>query len=210
MKKTRKPKIVFIDWSGTLSKSKFWGHLEASDNESFKKIEDNLFKKNIDLIKPWMKGEMTSEDVIKRISNETGLNYQKVFEEFVKGCELMEFVDSRVPGLIKKLRKNGIKVYVASNNMDSFDRWTVPAMELTKLFDGIINSFSIKALKHDFTDNGISLFFDETLTKEGAKARETILIDDSEDKENKLTSYGIGYHWISDQKTLVDELTGLL
>lgn len=210
MRKTRKPKIVFIDWSGTLSKSKFWGHLETSNKELFRKIEDNLFKKNIDLIKPWMRGELTSEDVAKKISVETGLDYKQVYDEFIKGCELMEFVDTRVPELVKKLKKMGTKVYIASNNMDSFDRWTVPAMKLEELFDGIINSFPVKALKHDFTDEGISLFFDKILTKEGVKAQETILIDDSEDKENKLTNYGINYHRISDQRTLIDELTSLL
>lgn len=210
MKKTTKPKIVFIDWSGTLSKSKFWGHLEASNNDLFKKIEDSLFKNNIDLIKPWMKGEMTSEDVVKRISDETGLDYKVIFEEFANGCKLMEFVDPKVPELVKKIQKRGIKVYIASNNMDSFNRWTIPAMKLEMLFDGIINSFPIKALKHDFTESGISMFFDQTLTKEGVTAKETILIDDSEDKENKLSNYGINYHRITDQRTLVDELTSLL
>lgn len=207
--KTKRPKIVFIDWSGTLSKSKFWGHLEASDNDLFTKIEGNLFKKNIDLIKPWMKGEFTSEDVVKRISNETGLDYQKVFDEFIKGCELMEFVDTKVPNLITKLKMKGMKVYIASNNMDSFDRWTIPAMKLEELFDGIINSFPIKALKHDFADDGTSLFFDEVLKKEGVKPQETVLIDDSEDKEGKLSSFGIGYKRISDQITLIDALTEL-
>lgn len=157
-----------------------------------------------------MKGELTSENVIKKISDETGLNYKKVFDEFVRGCELMEFVDPKVPSLVKKLQKKGVKVYIASNNMDSFDRWTIPAMKLDKLFDGIINSFPIKALKHDFTDDGISLFFREVLKKEAVKPAETVLIDDSEDKEGKLSSFGIGYVRISDQKTLIDTLTELV
>lgn len=210
MMKTKKPKIVFIDWSGTLSKSKFWGHLEASDPELFKMIEDNLFKKNIDLIKPWMKGTLTSEDVVKKISQETGLDYNKVFEEFVKGCELMDFVDPKVPSLIEKLQKKGIKVYIASNNMDSFDRWTIPAMKLDRIFNGIINSFPIKVLKHDFADDGTSLFFDKVLKKEGVKPQETTLIDDSEDKEGKLGSFGINYRRISDQRILVTELSELV
>jgi len=157
-----------------------------------------------------MKGELTSEDIVKKIANETNLEYKNVFDEFIKGCTLMEFVDDKVPNLIKKLKTKGIKIYIASNNMDSFDRWTIPAMKLENIFDGIINSFPIKALKHDFDEKGTSLFFDSVLKKEGMRPEETILIDDSEDKENRLTNFGMDYRRISDQKTLVDELSGLL
>lgn len=210
MRKTKRPRIIFIDWSGTLSKSKFWGHLESTEPDLFTKFEDNLFKKNIDLIKPWMKGELTSEDIVRKISNETGIEYEKVLNEFIKGCELMEYVDSKVPELIKKLKKKGYKVYIASNNMDSFDRWTIKAMKLDELFDGIINSFPVKVLKHDFNEDGTSLFFDTVLAKENVKPNETVLIDDSEDKENKLTNYGIDYRRISAERSLLDELNTLL
>lgn len=204
------PKIVFLDWSGTLSKSKFWGHLEVSDSDLFIKLENNLFKKNIDLLKPWMRGETTSEDIIRQISDETHLKYKNIFEEFIKGCKQMRFVDSKIPFLVKQLQKKGTKVYVATDNMDSFDRWTVPAMKLDELFDGIINSFPIKALKHDFNEGGKSLFFDSILFKEGVNPDETVLIDDSEDKENKLTNYGINYRRISEKRTLLYELDDLI
>lgn len=213
MTKTKKSKIVFIDWSGTLSKSKFWGHLEKSskeDQELFKLVEDNLFKTNIGLIKPWMKAELTSEDVNKKIAEEIKIDFDKVHKEFIKGCELMEFVTPKIPSLIKKLRKSGTKVYIASNNMDSFDRWTIPAMKLEELFDGIINSFAIKALKHDFDESGKSLFFDEILNIEGVKPHETVLIDDSEDKGSLLTNYGINYIRINDEDTLEMNLLKLL
>lgn len=153
---------------------------------------------------------MTSEDIIRQIADELDTNFDTIFKEFVKGCGLMEFVDPKVPSLIKQLKKKGIKVYIASNNMDSFDRWTIPAMKLDSLFDGIINSFTIKALKHDFDDKGKSLFFEFALKREGVVPDETILIDDSEDKENRLTDYGINYRKISDSNTLVDELNLIL
>lgn len=157
-----------------------------------------------------MKAEITSEDISKQIADELKTDFETVFKEFVKGCELMEFVDPKVPDLIKRLRKKGIKVYIASNNMDSFDRWTIPAMKLNSLFDGIINSFAIKALKHDFDNDGRSLFFGSVLKSEGVSPHETILIDDSEDKENLLGNYGINYRRISPENTLVNELSLIL
>lgn len=200
-----RPKIIFIDWFGTLSTSKFWGHLEnASD------IENNLFKINRHLLKPWMRGEIDSEGVISRIAKETDLKFETIFNEFVVSCKLMQFIDPRIPILIKLLKKKEIKVYIATDNMDSFDRWTIPAMKLNSLFDGIINSFTIKALKHDFGNDGKSLFFDSTLKREGVVPAETILIDDSEDKENHLTDYGINYRRISDENTFLNELNNII
>lgn len=157
-----------------------------------------------------MKAELTSEDVNKKIAEEIKVDFDKVHKEFIKGCEQMEFVTSKIPSLIKKLRKSGTKVYIASNNMDSFDRWTIPAMKLEELFDGIINSFAIKALKHDFDESGKSLFFDDILSLEGVKAHETVLIDDSEDKGSLLTNYGINYIRINDEDTLEKNLLKLL
>lgn len=209
MKKIKKPKIVFIDWSGTLSRSKFWGHLEKTNTNLFTRIENNLFKKNIGLIKPWMKADTSSEDVVKQISEEIQIDYDLVLKEFIVGCEHMEFVSPKVPRLIKRIQSNRIKVYIASNNMDSFDRWTAPYMNLHGLFDGIVNSFGLKALKHDF-DNDRSMFFDSVLRREGVLPKETILIDDSEDKEDLLSTYGIDYRRISETNTLIDELRAIL
>lgn len=207
--KLKKPKVVFIDWSGTLSKSKFWGHLEKTNTSLFTRLENNLFKENISLIKPWMIADRTSEDIVRQISSEINEDYDFIFKEFILGCEQMEFVSPRVPTLIKNIQKDGIKVYIASNNMDSFDRWTTPSMKLHSLFDGIINSFSLKALKHDF-DNNRSMFFDSVLKREGVLPNETVLIDDSEDKADLLSNYGINYRRISKTNTLVDELMTIL
>lgn len=157
-----------------------------------------------------MKAKLTSEDVNKKIADEIKVDFDKVHKEFIKGCKLMEFVTPKIPSLIKKLRKLGTKVYIASNNMDSFDRWTIPAMKLEELFDGIINSFTIKALKHDFDESGKSLFFDGILNIEDVKPHETILIDDSEDKGGLLTNYGINYVRINDEDTLEMNLIKIL
>lgn len=49
-------KVVFLDWNGTLSKSKFWGHLQSSNKKEdrilFNKIDDALFGQLRELLKP--------------------------------------------------------------------------------------------------------------------------------------------------------------
>lgn len=211
---SNQPRIVFIDWNGTLSKSKFWGHLEKSTNAEdaklFNRLEESLFKTNILLLKPWMRAELTSEDVNKKLADKTGLDFDKVHNEFIKGCELMELASPHVSELINKIRRSGTKVYIATDNMDSFNRWTIPAMKLEAMFDGIVNSFAVKALKRDFDDSGKSLFFEDTLKVECVEPHETVLIDDSEDKGNLLSNYGIKYIRISDEYTLEMALQKLL
>lgn len=188
--------VVFIDWNGTLSTSKFWGHLEKSgpnEKKLFEKIEKTLFGKLRHLLKPWMRGELRSEEVINQMCRKSNLDYKKVMDEFIKGCEQMEFVTDNCIKKIGQIRDKGTKVVIATDNMDSFIRWTVPKMKLDSIFDKILDSSSIKALKNDFSSSGQSLFFDKYFQKNKLLRGDCLLIDDSEDKENKIQTYGIDY-----------------
>lgn len=208
-----KPKIIFIDWNGTLSNSKFWGHLESSSKEDLKKfikIEKSLFGNYLGLIKPWMKGESTSENIIDLVSKDTNIDKNYIKEHFVQSCKEMVFVSDTIPKLINKIRQNSIKVYIATNNMDSFDRWTVPAMRLNDIFDGIINSYDLKAVKDDLSSSGKSLFFDYVFKTEKIKPSEAVMIDDSEDKRNIISSLGIKYIRINQNFTIENALIDIL
>src|SRR3990172_11168049 len=144
-------KTIFLDWDGTISSSKFWWHLEKSKKREerivFQKIEESLFGKFIDLLRPWMIGKFKSEDVIKKISQDTKLNFKYVFDEFVQSCLTMEFTLKDLPALVSELRKKGSKVIIATDNMDSFSRWTYPGLRLSEYFDGFLNSYEIGAMK---------------------------------------------------------------
>ena len=156
--KTKKQKVIFIDWQGTLSPTNFWGHLEKSekqaDRDLFRLWADTVFINHKDQIVPWMKGRYTSEDILSMAAEETQTNFDTLLKEFIIGCEKMEYSSPGIPDLVKNLRNKQIIVCIATNNMDSFTRWTVPAMELDSLFDEILNSFYLKALKHDLDKNG--------------------------------------------------------
>lgn len=209
----KKYKVVFIDWNGTLSSSKFWGHLEksnTSDKKLFEKINKTLFSELRHLIKPWMKGEINSECVVKDVSEKSGIEYKVVFDEFVRGCEQMEYVTESCLNKIQRIKDKGIKVVIATDNMDSFLRWTVPAMRLDLIFDEILDSFTLKALKNDFDNNGESLFFSKYFKENGLLKGDCLLIDDSEDKENKIQNYGIDYLRITGGVGIVPALNSIL
>jgi len=205
-----KYKVVFLDWNGTLSKSKFWGHLQDNDTSTFKQTEDTLFGKLRDILKPWMRGEYSSEDICKKVAEETGMKYEKIFSEFVKGCELMELSDPEIPELLHLIKKTGVKIVIATDNMDSFDRWTYPSIQKKYALpiDEILDSSKSRVMKKDMRD-GISLFFSDYLKKNNLSYDQCILIDDSPDENDVLSRTGLNYRQIHSTEDLIEILKSL-
>lgn len=207
-------KAVFIDWNGTLSPTNFWSHLEKSEKQSdrdlFKLWADTMFVNHKDKIVPWMKGEYTSEDLLSLVSKETNTDFETLLKEFIIGCERMEYSSPNIPNLIKNLRDKSVVVAVATNNMDSFTRWTVPYMKLNTLFDEILNSFYLKAMKHDLDQSGQPLFFKDFFNKYNIKPTNCIFIDDGEDKMSVISNLGIDYRRVNASNTLEQELQNIL
>ena len=208
-----KYKVVFIDWNGTISGSKFWGHLENPNNPNhylFSRIENVLFGELRPFLKSWMRGQMTSEDILKLLSKKSNLPYNTILEEFIESCKTMTFTTTKLASLIRQLQNYKIKVVVATDNMDSFPRWTVPSLELSKIFDDILDSYTLKAMKGDFDSKNKSLFFADYLEKHDLEPGECILIDDSEDKDLKISKIGIEYRKIEPMIGLETELESIL
>lgn len=195
-------KVVFTDWSGTLSTSKFWGHLEQPThplNHLFTPLTDSMFGPAAPLRylhDPWMRGEFGTEDVMELVSQETGIKTDIALREFIFGCQSMQFVSPEVPELIKLLRARGIQTLIATDNMDCFNRWTIPAMGLNQTFDGILNSTNLKAMKKDEDPNGQSLFFRQALENLNLVPGESMLIDDSPHNKTVAEKAGIVYRQI--------------
>mgnify|MGYP000931503602 CR=1 FL=1 len=203
-------KVIFLDWNGTLSNSFFWEHMRNSQNQAVKGLYERwdhaLFTKSKDYIQNWMRGRNTTESVLKDIAKETATEYENILAEFVKGCQSMAFVSPKVPEIIKNLRHKGFYIVIATNNMDCFDRWTVPSMRLDKVFDEILNSYYLKGLKHDENDIGESLFFKEFFAHRDVLPRDCVFIDDSIDKNGYISSLGMKYLQIQNTNHFLDIL----
>ena len=175
-------KVVFLDWFKTLSDSLFWEKWANNSKYSkdLLKIQAYMFSNGNTIVKDWMRGQLDAETAVRKISRNTLVPYQTIMDELIASAEAMNFKDTHVVDNIKILRESGLKVVIATDNMDTFIRWTVPAMGLEPMFDGIIDSYSKKALKTDFS-GGDNLFFKEYLEKTNLKPGESILIDDSKE-----------------------------
>jgi FMN phosphatase YigB (HAD superfamily) len=148
-----------------------------------------------------MRGKYTAEVFSKKIAKDTKLETEYVLGELIKSTEDMKFDSEEVLNQIQEIRQKGVKVIVATDNMDTFIRWTVPSLKLNKLFDGVLNSWELKALKGDF-DRRTSRFFDNFFKNINLATTDCVLFDDSEDKENRIQNYGIEYVQISGSEDL--------
>lgn len=206
------PKVIFIDWNGTISHSRFWEHLEDPshpNNSYFKPVTESLFVKHRSIISDWMLSKLTIEDICKLIAEDTNLDYEIILKEFIESCQNMKYISDELPDLIRKLQSKGIKCVIATDNMDSFDRFTVPSMNLTELFDGILNSYSLKSFKYNVVDKELP-FFEEYLSDNNLKYSNVVLIDDSIDRAGFYEANGFKIINVNKDYTLIEVLKSFL
>ena len=188
MFKGKTKNIVFIDFNGVISYDKFWKSLEDEKHElhRFKEgIETFLFKDNKPILLDWMIGKHTSEDVHKMISDKLKMPYDAFFEVFQEDCANID-ISERILNEVDKLRRY-YKVVLATDNMDSFDRFSLPKNPLmTENFDEIDNSYNTKMFKT--SNNG--KYFLQKISSAGAVISNCILIDDSENNCDMFRSLG--------------------
>lgn len=211
---TEKAACICIDWYNTASSDKYFQHLFDSDKQAdlqlASTLQNTLFGDMASYINPWMRGQYTSEEIMTTLASRSHLPYEIVMDEFVTSCRSMLFTFPELPFYVQQLRDRGYKVAIATDNMDSFYRWTSPALGLPQLFDHILISHRLHALKGDFHLSGDSLFFGEFLAKNHLSPHQITLFDDSPDPGDRLTAYGIKYRRISSPTDFRRQLSHLL
>jgi len=186
-------KVVFIDWNKTLSYDLFWGHLQDSSHPNhthLRSIEKWLFADNREKINPWMRGEMSVNDIVTQMSRDTGIDETIIIDELRTSCENMSFSVEGIQSLLDGIQNNGIKVVIATDNMDTFSLYTVPALHLDEMFDAILNSHNMGHLKDDEYPLDRIPFFDDYLVANGWEYSDAVLLDDSPDKDGKYARLG--------------------
>ena len=94
---------------------------------------------------------------------------------------------------------------IATDNMDTFERFTVPSMRLKDIFDDFLISHSLRVLKGDVQENSIP-FFDGYLNKNNLTYMETVLLDDCADYTGVYDRLGLQIIQIISPEKLVNVL----
>jgi FMN phosphatase YigB (HAD superfamily) len=174
---TKIQKILFVDFNGIISYDTYWKSLlEPSHplHEYKAKIEEYLFKQNPDIIKQWMLGKYTSEDIHQMLHHKLGVQYEKLFEIFKKDCREID-ISEKVLEKVKEL-KSEYYCILSTGNMDCFDRFILPSNpQLAETFDEIDNSYYLGILKT--TNNGE--YFSNKAQSLHVDLKDCVVIDDS-------------------------------
>ena len=126
-------------------------------------------------------------------------------------CQQMRLVSDAIPDLMTRLRTYGLRIVIATDNMDTFHRWTVPSLRLHTLFDDILSSWQQRALKADKDDDGRSRFFAGYLQAYQIGRGQSLLLDDGdEDVGNIIRQFGIDYQHVEPGRGLVPALQALV
>lgn len=178
----QKPKpIIFCDFDGVLCYDRFWRNLSPSESE---KVQEYLFRDNIEIVNDWMKGKYSSEEINQMISEKTKIPFDRLWDIFVNDCKTMS-VSVEALEKLNKLRDRYVVILI-TGNMDSFTRFTQPATNLNQYFDKISNSFHEGLLK---TDQG-GLIFIKYIEEYGALVNECYVLDDSKQINSIFASLG--------------------
>jgi FMN phosphatase YigB (HAD superfamily) len=198
-------KTVFIDWHDTLSNSKMWDNLEGVDNRFYHRIQKSLFQENPRLLNDWMRGHHSAEHIVGEIAKHSDISYNFLMMHLEESCKSMKFMYPEALVKVEVLRQKGIKVLIATDNMDTFNRWTVPALKLDEHFDGILNSADKGHFKKDITTSGMSLFFHHYLSQNALDPEECLLIDDH-DLTDVTHRLGMRFSQITEYSNILDKL----
>ncbi|HLW00673.1 MAG TPA: hypothetical protein VKT82_18595 [Ktedonobacterales bacterium] len=207
---------LFVDWHLTLSTSVFWGQFSAPAHPQhalFALMQSRLFGPDglNRWLLPWMRGKLTSEGVLAGVCRGTDVDLAFALQTLQDSCRQMRFVADVIPDAVAALRAKGLRVVIATDNMDTFPRWTVPSLRLRALFDDILCSFDLGALKEDVDQDGRSRFFADYLRRQHIGWGESLLLDDGgEDFGAIIRRFGIDYQHIEPGKGLVPALQALI
>lgn len=173
--KLSKP-ILFVDFNGVISYRNFWHSLTDKNHNLHKyseAIEKYLFVDNITVVQDWMLGKYSSEQIHRLLADKLSVPYDELLEVFIADCEEID-ISQGIVERIDKLRPH-FKCILVTDNMDSFDRFTLKKSKLDDHFDEIYNSYNLKSAKKD--NNGE--LFVRLVAENGVDIEQCIFIDDS-------------------------------
>ncbi len=192
--------ILFIDFDGTICMERYWRSLPSKEHEQ---VQELLFRDDTTLVNEWLRGKHTAEEINKHIADNTDIEYDYLWELFVQDCKNMT-VPQDILDNLNALREKYIVILI-TGNMDSFTRFTQPALWLDRYFDAISNSFYEG--RHKTDDDG-SLFMKYT-EQYNSDIKDAILIDDSTKVCDVFTKLGGTSLQVSDEHPISHYLAKL-
>ena len=154
---------ILFDFDGVLSFDRFYTTtLKQEHPEVADWIAKNIFENNKELVRQWMRGDISSAQINQDIAEQTGMDLPTLNQSFEESVEQIS-LDEDLVALIQKIREQDISVGLVTDNMDVFSEIVVGHLNLNQKFDTVLSSSEYGFLKKE--QNG--KLFDIALEKLG-------------------------------------------
>lgn len=172
-------RAIFVDWHGVLSDQPFWHTILENDrhplHERLQTAADSLFHKYHDLVVDWMRGRLSSTDVLDVLD----VRLDRRFREDFLARRLRDDCRQMTPmaPLLKALTEVPAFTFVAvaTDNMDCFIQSARHIRGLQPVVDDFLCSSELGVLKAENPER----FFGPRLEQLCLGADQALLIDDS-------------------------------
>lgn len=192
--------ILFLDFDGTICHDKYWRSLPPAQ---YAQVQELIFGNDRSRLTDWMIGKYTAEEINQYVADCIGIPYDEFWKIFVRDCTTMQVSEDTLKK-ISSLRDTYTTILI-TGNMDSFTRFTVPALKLDTYFDHINNSFFEGKHKSDEQGAVFTSYADALRTP----IQNCILIDDSLKNCETFTRLGGIAYQITPEKN-IDQYLNLL
>jgi hypothetical protein len=208
-------KVIFVDWHGVLSLDPFWMSIIHNEehplHSSLSEAVRKLFGEHDDLVRDWMRGNITTSQIVDSLQIELELVFPPDYltRKSVDDCQLMRINGQFIP-LLQAAQETGTAIVLATDNMDCFydaiqtartssppvrKSETTPFNTICRLFDDVLCSSTRRILKSEDPRR----FFEHWLTSHALDFNNALLLDDLEKNCREFQAAGgTAIQWKSD------------
>lgn len=172
---------VFVDWHGVLCRDVFWFSILNDSSHPYhgrlRKATEQLFQNSPGLVQAWMRGQISSEDIIRSLGVRLDRRCRPDFlrRRLTDDCRRM----TAHPQLLRELQvvRRDSFVVLATDNMDCFVERLRVGKDLESVIDVVLCSAQLGLLKTD----GVDKFFGPWLEAHRLDFTNALLLDDNAD-----------------------------
>ena len=171
---------IFVDWHKVLCREFFWfSILGKKDHPYFSRLHAaaaDLFTKRSDVVADWMRGLLSSEDVVRslEICLDRRCKDDFLLRRLREDCRRMPAHRELLLEL-QAARRSSL-VVLATDNMDCFIERLRVGRDLEQAVDAVLCSATLGVLKTDSVAN----FFGPWLSAHNLSFADTVLLDDNQ------------------------------
>lgn len=139
---------LIVDFDGVLCSDFFYHTLDGTNPDLYDRINREVFRGDKTLVRAWMRGETTTEDVHATLAQRFRVPAPFLDAALRQSIEAMH-LNAPLLTLVREVRAALGRAVLLTDNMDVFRRVTVPTFHLDQQFDAIVTSCEEGKLKGD-------------------------------------------------------------